>query len=219
MLLTKPRVQNGSKLQDFLKISSETQISMVFSKNQNTWIKNEFTSGWTFFAYFAQNTVFHAFDQNLIIKYQDDWVHGVRRWWNFQKCHFLDFPDFTRIHIFHKKCKTTYFLAKCKNARKCRKFTKNTVKILKKSPMLVENLLRRSLDEKVQAVRRWSNVRNWHFPKFHVFVENHKIITKLSFRDTFWKIPKDYSDQNNELLEYGSANSASVIQCLGIFTV
>ena len=46
-----------------------------------------------------------------------------------------------------------------------------------------------------------------------------KLPQKFAFRDKFWKIPKDYSDQNNELLEYGSANSASVIQCLGIFTV
>ena len=106
---------------------------MVFSKNQNTWIKKEFTSGWTFLRIFHQNTVFHVFDQNLIIKYQDETVHGARRWSNFQKCHFLDFRDFTWIHIFHKKCKITAFLAKCKNARKCRnctkKYCKNTLKI------------------------------------------------------------------------------------------
>ncbi len=41
------------------------------------------------------NTVFHAFDQNLIIKYPDESEHAVHRWSNFQKCHFLDFPDFT----------------------------------------------------------------------------------------------------------------------------
>ena len=66
---------------------------------------------------------FHAFDQNLIIKYPDETEHGVHRWSNFQKCHFLDFPDFAWIHIFHKKCKIATFLEKCKNARECRKFT------------------------------------------------------------------------------------------------
>ena len=118
----KPRVQNRSKLQDFLKMSSETQTSMVFSKNRNTWIKNEFTNGWLFLRVFDQNTVFHVFDQNLIIKCQDRSPQAVRRWSNFPKCHFLDFPDFTWIHIFYKKWKISTFLAKCKNARKMSKF-------------------------------------------------------------------------------------------------
>ena len=77
--------------------------------------------------------IFHAFDKNMFIKYPDESEHAVHRWSNFQKCHFLDFPDFTWIHIFHKKCKIATFLAKCKNARKCRNFTKkyckNTLKI------------------------------------------------------------------------------------------
>jgi len=57
----KPRVQQAISLRNFLKTLSETQISIVFSKNRNLQIKNEFASGFWFLDFFWKNTYFQVF--------------------------------------------------------------------------------------------------------------------------------------------------------------